>query len=123
VAEGNHLPENGPAPEIIIADPAALATGRNCASPKASTRSPRRTRLYGIGLVTSLLARGLLLISDRCWGVIKEMPDYHWDPKKAETRRGRAVKVGDDSLDMLRYVVTTTEGEWRDEVGPRPNSF
>ncbi|KQS01708.1 hypothetical protein ASG00_09735 [Microbacterium sp. Leaf351] len=78
---------------------------------------------YGIGLVASLLARGLLKVTDRCWGVIKEAPEYRYDPKAQERGVDEPIKDRDDSLDALRYVIASTEYEWRDEVGPRPHTF
>ncbi|PRB01763.1 PBSX family phage terminase large subunit [Microbacterium sp. MYb64] len=120
----NHLPEGFLRPEILAADPAALAYRQELRESQGIDTVPAdNSVLYGIGLVTSLLARGLLLITDRCWGVIKEMPDYVWDPKKAEKGDDAPIKAKDDSLDMLRYVITSTEGEWRDEVGTRTNHF
>jgi len=121
----NHLPENGTLrPERLIADQAAAAHRVELAeSQHLATEPAEKAVTYGIGLVSSLLARGLLLVSDRCAGVIKEMPEYRWDPKAAERGEDEPVKAGDDSLDAFRYVVATTEGEWRDEVGARPITF
>ena len=120
-----HLPEQSALrPELIVADPAGLAWRQELRESEGIDTYPAENAVdYGIGLVTSLLARGLLKITDRCKGVIKEMPDYRWDPKKAERGEDVPIKVGDDSLDMLRYVVATTEAEWRDEVGPRVLTF
>lgn len=121
----DHLPEvQGLRPDTLIADPAALAHRQELReSEHLDTMPAINDVVYGIGLVSSLLARGLLKVSDRCWGVIKEMPEYHWDPKAAERGEDSPVKAGDDSLDAFRYVVATTESEWRDEVGPRTKSF
>lgn len=120
----NHVPETlAQKPEILAADPAALAHRQELREAHVDTIAADNAVTYGIGLVSSLLARGLLLVSDRCAGVIKEMPDYHWDPKAAERGEDAPVKSGDDSLDAFRYVVATTEPEWRDEVGPRPITF
>lgn len=121
----NHLPEHqGLRPEMLIADPAALAHRQELRESEGIDTVPADNAVsYGIGLITSLLGRGLLLVSDRCWGVIKEMPDYAYDPKAAERGEDEPIKANDDSVDAFRYVITTTESEWRDEVGPRPHSF
>lgn len=120
----NHLPEGHLRPEIMAADPAALAYRQELRESQGVDTIPADNSVaYGIGLITSLLGRGLLKVTDRCWGVIKEMPEYRYDPKATEKGLDEPVKIGDDSLDAFRYVVASTEGEWRDEVGPRPHTF
>lgn len=120
----NHLPEGHLRPEIIAADPAALAYRQELRESQGVDTIPADNSVaYGIGLITSLLGRGLLKVTDRCWGVIKEMPEYRYDPKATEKGLDEPIKIGDDSLDAFRYVIASTEGEWRDEVGPRPLTF
>jgi PBSX family phage terminase large subunit len=116
-----HLAENaGLRPEYMIADPAALAHRRELAESEGiSTIGADNAVTFGIGLISSLLARGLLRVSDRCTGVIKEMPGYVWDAKAAEHGEDKPVKENDDSLDAFRYVIATTEALWRDEIGPQ----
>jgi phage terminase large subunit len=104
----------------MIADPAALAHRRELAESEGiSTIGADNAVTFGIGLISSLLARGLLRVSDRCTGVIKEMPGYVWDAKAAEHGEDKPVKENDDSLDAFRYVIATTEALWRDEIGPQ----
>lgn len=121
----DHLPENnGLRPEYLIADDAAAGNREELyRSENIATQGAEKAVTYGIGLIASLLARGLLKVSDRCWGVIKEMPEYRWDPKASERGEDTPIKTGDDSLDAFRYVVATTEALWRDEIGPRPHTF
>lgn len=121
----DHLPENnGLRPEYLIADDAAAGNREELyRSEGIATQGAEKAVTYGIGLIASLLARGLLKVSDRCWGVIKEMPEYRWDPKASERGEDTPIKSGDDSLDAFRYVVATTEALWRDEIGPRPHTF
>jgi hypothetical protein len=118
-----HLPENaGLRPERMIADPAALAHRRELyQSQNIASEAAVNDVLYGIGIVASLLGREIdgipmLRISDRCKGVIQEIPGYVWDAKKSEHGEDAPEKHDDDSMDMLRYVVTSTEAEWRDEL-------
>ena len=120
----NHLPEGHPRPAYMAADPAALAYRQELRESQGVDTIPADNSVaYGIGLITSLLGRGLLKVTDRCWGVIKEMPEYRYDPKATEKGLDEPIKIGDDSLDAFRYVIASTEGEWRDEVGPRPLTF
>jgi PBSX family phage terminase large subunit len=120
----NHLPEGFLRPEGLFADPAALAYRQELRESQGVDTAPADNSVaYGIGLVASLLARGLLKVTDRCWGVIKEAPEYRYDPKAQERGVDEPIKDRDDSLDALRYVIASTEYEWRDEVGPRPHTF
>lgn len=118
-----HLPENaGLRPERMIADPAALAHRRELyESQGIATEAAVNDVLYGIGLVSSLLAREIdglpmLRVSDKCTGVINEFPGYTWDPKAAEHGEDKPMKERDDSMDMLRYAIASTENDWRDEL-------
>lgn len=121
----DHLPEgNFLRPEYLIADDAAAGNREELyRSEGIATVGADKAVSYGIGLMTSLLARGLLKVTDRCWGVIKEMPEYRWDPKAAERGEDAPIKTADDSIDAFRYVITTTESLWRDEIGPRTPLF
>ncbi|MEQ6899268.1 terminase family protein [Microbacterium sp. KR10-403] len=77
--------------------------------------------LYGIRLMASLLASGVLLVArptaahpDRgCPGFIQEAPGYSWDPKATEKGEDKPLKIADHSLDGGRYGVATTENIWR----------
>lgn len=77
--------------------------------------------LYGIRLMASLLASGLLLVARPtdanpnrgCPGFIKEAPGYAWDPKATLAGEDKPLKIADHSLDGGRYGVTTTENIWR----------
>jgi len=128
----DHLPEQkGMRPQRIIAstDPASIAhTSELYASQNIATERAENAVSYGIGLISSLLAREIdgipmLRVTDRCTGVIKEAPGYVWDAKKSEHGEDAPVKENDDSMDMLRYVVATTEGDWRDELLTIDNRF
>lgn len=73
--------------------------------------------LYGIRTVASLLSTGRLVVTDRCKGLITEMPGYSWDPKATEQGRDQPMKVADHSIDAARYAIATTERRWRPAVG------
>lgn len=72
--------------------------------------------LYGIRTVSSLLNAGKLKVSDRCTGLINEMPGYSWDTKATEKGEDKPLKVADHSIDAFRYAVATTETNWRPYV-------
>lgn len=128
----DHTPEQqGLRPERIIAstDPASIAhTSELYQSEGIATERAENAVSYGIGLISSLLGREIdgipmLRVTDRCTGVIKEAPGYVWDAKKSEQGEDVPVKENDDSMDAMRYVVATTEGDWRDELLTISNRF
>jgi phage terminase large subunit len=119
-----HVPENtGLRPEYMFADPSAAPYRQELSQAGVDTSRADNDVSYGIGLVSSLLARGLLKVADRCAGVIEEAPGYVWDAKKSARGVEEPVKDKDDSLDAFRYVVASTEALWRDEIGPRDIKF
>lgn len=71
---------------------------------------------YGIRTMASLLGSEKLLVSDRCQGLIREVPGYSWDPAATEKGEDKPLKVADHRLDGGRYAVATTETNWRPYV-------
>lgn len=69
----------------------------------------------GIRIVSSQLASGRLLVSDRCRGWIDEIPGYVWDPKAQERGEDAPIKKNDHSLDAGRYATSSTEFLWMRE--------
>lgn len=69
--------------------------------------------LYGIRTVAMLLGRGRLLVSDRCQGLIGEIPGYSWDPAATLKGEDKPIKVADHGADACRYICATTESLWR----------
>ncbi len=52
-------------------------------------------------------------MTDQCHGIVSEMTEYTWDPKATEKGEDKPLKANDHSMDALRYVVTSTETNWR----------
>lgn len=108
-------------PEWIVADQAGASLREELArdkpgEPSVSTQAADKDVKYGISTVASLLGDRTLLVSDRCQGFITEVTGYSWDPKKALVGEDAPIKVADDSLDAGRYIITTLEPQWRDEI-------
>ena len=102
------------APEWIAIDPAAASFKVQVANDGINNyMNAENDVLYGIRTVASLLQEGHLLISDRCTGLIKEIPGYAWSPKATEKGLDAPIKANDHSCDSLRYSVATSETLWR----------
>ncbi len=109
------LPDGSrPAPEWIILDPSAASLRVEMFSQGMSNViSGNNDVLYGIQTVSAVLDAGKLRVSDRCTGLIGEMTEYRWDPKATEKGEDKPVKENDHSVDALRYLICTTETNWR----------
>lgn len=62
----------------------------------------------GISKVSSLLGENKILIYKDCKNTIKEFYTYSWDTKKSESNgKDVVIKLNDDCMDTLRYVIMT----------------
>ena len=108
---------NGYTPEWVIVDPAAASFKVQLDQDRvANVINGENDVLYGIRTIASLLNAGKLRISERCKGLISEMPGYSWDTKATEKGEDKPLKVADHSIDAFRYAVATTETNWRPYV-------
>jgi PBSX family phage terminase large subunit len=105
-------------PEWVIVDSAAADFRQELFHDGLATQGAKKDVMYGIGLVSSLLAREQLVVTDRCQGWIDEVTDYVWDTKASERGEDKPNKdkAKDDSLDTGRYALATTEAIWRNEL-------
>lgn len=112
-----HLPyPSSLAPRFTIVDSAAPHFAKELNLRGIPTHGAVKNVSWGISMLASLLAEGQLVVSDRCRGLIAEFPGYSWDPKASLIGEDTPIKVNDDYLDALRYVVATTESMWRPQV-------
>lgn len=101
-------------PDWVIVDPAAASFKVQLAADGVgNVMNGENDVLYGIRTTASLFSTGQLRISERCTGLLDEIPSYSWDPKATDDGRDRPLKVADHSTDALRYAVATTETLWR----------
>jgi phage terminase large subunit len=102
----------------VIVDSAAADFRQELFHDGLATQGAKKDVMYGIGLVSSLLAREQLVVTDRCQGWIDEVTDYVWDTKASERGEDKPNKdkAKDDSLDTGRYALATTEAIWRNEL-------
>ena len=115
LAQPHHPEQTTLRPEWVIVDTAAADFRQELFHDGLATQGAKKDVLYGIGLVSSLLQRGLLKVTDRCPGWIAEVTDYVWDTKASERGEDQPdkAKAKDDSLDAGRYAISTTESLWR----------
>ena len=114
--EAHHPEQPGLHPEWVVVDSAAADFRAELNHDGLPSVGARKNVLYGIGLISSLLSRDLLRVSDRCTGILSEVSEYVWDEKKAARGEDAPVKDRDDSMDALRYAVATTEALWRGQL-------
>lgn len=109
-----HLPyDNAHGHGPLIVDPAAASFRVQLREDGKPTHPAENDVLYGIRTVSTLLATGNLLVSDRCTGFIDEASAYSWDPVATAAGLDAPIKVNDHSLDGARYAVASTERLWR----------
>lgn len=116
IAKDHHPAQKGLEPEWIVVDTAAADFRQELFVGGVHTMGARKDVAYGIGLVSSLLANGQLIITDRCTGVIGEITEYRWDAKATERGTDAPVKENDDSMDSMRYAIASTEALWRWQI-------
>lgn len=101
-------------PPWIVVDPAAKAFRDELfLAQNHDVLQADNAVLPGLHLVASLLATGHLVIHESCKALLDEIPGYSWDTKAAEKGEDKPIKVDDHSIDAARYVIATTEGQWR----------
>ena len=108
-----HTPDgSGGKPSFTVVDPSALSFRTELASRGVASAQADNDVKYGIRTLASMLAAGEYKISDRCQGLIKEIPGYSWDTKAAEQGEDKPIKTADHYIDAWRYATVTTEQFW-----------
>jgi PBSX family phage terminase large subunit len=119
---GPHHPTDDPdsPPRLtapVFVDPAAADYRVQLKQDGLSSGAAQNDVIYGIRTVSALLSIDKLKISDRCTGLVKEIPGYVWDTKATEEKgKDQPVKLNDHSCDALRYGIISSERKWRRRV-------
>lgn len=106
-------------PDLIAVDPSATSfrtelTGMGILSTLADNNV-----LAGIRDMASLIAHDKFYIcAEGAPELIKEVPDYSWDPRAAAEGKDQPLKTKDHGLDGGRYVTRTGRNEWWDDIFP-----
>lgn len=106
----------GVEPFVHCVDPSAAYFRNELHTQGCDTRAADNDVLDGISDMGSLIANRKLYVSDRCPGLITEIPGYSWDPKAAERGLTVPIKAGDDGCDSARYSVRTPRTYWHDLI-------
>ncbi|SOD72730.1 PBSX family phage terminase large subunit [Jatrophihabitans sp. GAS493] len=108
-------------PQWVAIDPAAASFKVQLFNDKVRGLTDAENDVaYGIQTMSSLLGAEQLLITDRCAGLITELPGYSWDDKATEKGEDKPLKTADHSIDAARYAVATTESLWRGRLTTTP---
>lgn len=111
------LAGTGVQPEYVIVDPSAKSFREQLHRDHVTSTEGKNDVVDGIRAVSSLFAKGRLLVHARCKELIKEIPGYAWDPDASEKGEDKPLKVLDHGVDALRYGVYTTRPIWRSLLG------
>jgi PBSX family phage terminase large subunit len=111
------MPDGGP--ERIAVDPSANGFRQQLYRHGISSVSADNDVLAGIGTMHSIVERGrFFVVESGCPALIKEFPDYAWDPAAAAKGLDKPIKSGDHSLDGVRYGTHTGKTSWWYDVFP-----
>ena len=91
----------------IYVDPSAAAFKLELNRMGIHTVDANNDVSYGIETTANLMAKGDLVILEKCKNTIREIQNYVWDSKKSKEGEDAPVKKGDHTCDALRYVCAT----------------
>lgn len=113
-----HHPRAFVIPEYWFLDPSAASMRAQLAADDQITWKADNRVLRGISDVSNLISKDrLLFVAETCEGLIDEITEYSWDPKKAAEGLDEVLKVNDHFCDALRYAVRSTRGTWAPILG------
>lgn len=104
---------HGANPQWIVVDPSAASFITQLHNDGVNSVLADNSVLDGIRTFASLMATDRVRIHRSCVGLINEIPGYVWSDVHAEKGEDVPVKADDHDLDAARYVLRTTESQWR----------
>lgn len=123
-SQETHTPDgSGGQPKFTVVDPSALSFRTELSAHGYQSTQADNDVKYGIRTLMSMLSEGQFKISDRCSGLIKEIPGYAWDPKAAQQGEDKPIKVADHHIDAWRYATVTTEQFWLHKLRRNDDAF
>lgn len=97
---------------IVFVDPSAKGFRDELMKARIPNVAADNDVTRGIAAVSSLLAQRRIVITDRCDGILEEITEYRWDPKKTLEGEDEPLKEKDDSVDAMRYAIFSTYSIW-----------
>lgn len=97
------------APKCVYIDPSASALIEECRRANFRVKSAKNDVINGISEVSTMLANGQLVFSDKCEHTIREFGVYAWDEKAARNGADVPLKNNDHCLDAVRYFVNSLD--------------
>lgn len=91
----------------VIIDPSAASFIAELKNRGYRVKQADNEVLDGIRMTASLIAQGVLLVSESCENLIREIGSYVWDSKLTDKGKEQPVKANDHGPDALRYFVKT----------------
>lgn len=103
----------GVRPEWTVVDPSAASFRVQLHRDGLPSQKANNDVVDSIRTAASLFAKDLLLINDRCTGLLEEIPGYCWDARATLLGKDEPIKRNDHSIDAgLRYAIHTTRAAW-----------
>lgn len=99
-------------PRYMYVDPAAKSFRQELKVRGIRTYQAANSVVSGIRTVDSLLTGGQLKIDSSCIQLIKEIPEYRWDPSASARGEDKPIKEKDDHCDAFRYAVFSCKHLW-----------
>lgn len=99
-------------PGMVFVDPAAADFREQLGRDRLPNVPAENAVKPGIADLSSLMALGRLIVSDRCTGFLEEVTEYVWDPKATKEGEDEPLKVADHSMDAARYAVRSSRAVW-----------
>lgn len=96
-------------PRCVYIDPSATALIEECRRANFRVKPAKNNVLNGISDVSTMLASGLLVFSDKCEHTIREFSEYVWDEHATRNGLEMPVKNNDHCLDAVRYFVNSLD--------------
>ncbi|MDE6835278.1 MAG: PBSX family phage terminase large subunit, partial [Ruminococcus sp.] len=88
-------------PTIVYIDPSASALIAECRRAGYTVKSAKNNVIEGITKVSSMLATGELMFSEKCVHTLEEFAGYAWDVNRPEC--DTPLKINDHCMDAVRY--------------------
>lgn len=106
----------------IYVDPSAAAFKLELNRRSIRTIDANNDVFNGIEIMCNEMAKGNLVVLDKCKNLIREIQNYVWDTKKSKQGEDEPVKKGDHAVDGLRYVMAShkiTNPQQKDTHNPQ----